>query len=488
MSCTNLDETLFDRLGAGNFYKTNDEIQTGLAKAYRSMRDANRWRYIWVLQEMTTHHGTVPVRSNGGWVGWQPFTLHAWTPNEDIIRQNWQAEFKTVGVCNSLIENMQIASQTVQGLDPVIAEVKAIRAYSYLILCDLYGAVPLVTIARVDASNPPKNTSRQDVFTFIENELIDAIKVLPSKKDVNDDYYGRFTKETAQGVLAKLYLNAEVYTGTARWEDCITQCDAVINSNAYSLTNTVAENFAIQNQNSTENMLIGACNNDALVEGNVDMIYSLDPLHQLVYGLASAPYGGTCVLEEHYDEFDDLDLRKTFFLAGPQYYKDGRPLLDPKTGVQLNLIPITNLYNAPANAGIRINKYEPDPLVQGANARNDYVFLRYADILLMKAECLFRTGHNSEAQIIVNNVRARNFVTPQPFINMTLEDILEERSREFSFESNYRTDLIRFGKFLSDTHHLKPNPDAPSASHLLVFPIPQIEINANPNLKQNPGY
>lgn len=489
ISCTDLTETLYDRIDATTFYKSKDEIEAGLAKAYRQFKDANKWRTMWGLQGCTTDQGTVPVRSDGGFAGeFQEMTMHQWNSNSRAIKGAWSAQFSCVGVCNSLLENIDRAKQTVSGLEPVIAEIRAIRAYCYLIMCDTYGNVPIVTVARIPQNDLPTNKTRKEVYAFVESELIAAIKDLPFKRNVDANYYPRFTKEAAQSTLAKLYLNAEVYTGTARWDDCIKQCDEVINSKAYSLTQSIAENFSVTNEKSTENIIAGACNNDVMVGGNYDIVYGLHPLHQLKYGLPSVPFGGTSALEEHYNLYENGDFRKTFFLAGPQFYDDGKPLVDPKTGIQLDCAPIINLYNAPMSQGIRVVKYQPDKLLVGTDSRNDYVFLRYADVLLMKAECLYRTGKISESQTLVNSVRSRNFTTPSPFANMTLNNILEERSREFAFESNYRTDLIRFGKFLSTTHHLKPTPDDPAKTHLLIFPVPQVELNANPKLTQNPGY
>jgi hypothetical protein len=154
------------------------------------------------------------------------------------------------------------------------------------------------------------------------------------------------------------------------------------------------------------------------------------------------------------------------------------------------LIPIKDINSASENEGFVNVKYVPDPLsvvnrTGRGLGRNDLVLLRYSEILMSKAEALYRLGNITDATDLINVVRARNFVTPKPFVNMTLDNILEERSREFLWEGTYRTDLIRFGKFITERTQWKDYNDDPTRN---IFPIPQIELQANPNLVQNPGY
>lgn len=167
------------------------------------------------------------------------------------------------------------------------------------------------------------------------------------------------------------------------------------------------------------------------------------------------------------------------------YYPDGSPVLDGH-GIPFVIIPVANIFNAASNEGLESIKYQPDPKQIGGNARNDMVLLRYADVLLSKAECLFRLGKATEAEKLINQVRARNFNPVKPLTNITLDDILAERSKEFLWDCMYRQDLIRFGKFLNEQYQFKPKPL--TESYRALFPIPLVEIQANPNLVQNPGY
>ena len=130
--------------------------------------------------------------------------------------------------------------------------------------------------------------------------------------------------------------------------------------------------------------------------------------------------------------------------------------------------------------GIRVIKY-PIDYKSGDNADNDYVFYRYADVLLMKAEALLRSGSTGPALTIVNEIRMKRGASP--FASLTPDNLIAERGRELYWESHRRTDLIRFGKFL-DARQLK----AKTGTERLLFPIPARSLASNPNLKQNPGY
>ena len=199
------------------------------------------------------------------------------------------------------------------------------------------------------------------------------------------------------------------------------------------------------------------------------------------YGFDFNGWGGPSVQLQHYNTYDDEDYRKSLILIGLQESPTGDSLM--------TIIPIDNVYNAADHEGLVNVKYVPDPesVVSGGRGygRNDIVLMRYAEILMSKAESLYRLGNTSEATDLINEVRERNFTTPKPLVNMTLDDILEEWSKEFLWECRYRTDLIRFDKFLTSRTRWK---DYDSDPYRNIFPIPTTEIQANPNLVQNPGY
>jgi hypothetical protein len=274
-----------------------------------------------------------------------------------------------------------------------------------------------------------------------------------------------------------LYLNAEVYSGTAKWQDCIDACDQVINSGVYQLAPSIWDSFVPENDNSPEIIFAISTSNELWPSSRTNQ-FGLHPLLKEKFDLPYVPWGGPRVGNEHYEIYDNNDFRKSLILSGDQYSSTGEFLF--------TILPLQSLYNAEPDEGLISIKYKPDQQQIGLDARNDEVLLRYADVLLSKAEALFRTGKTTESLELVNQVRARNFSPEKPFTELTLDTILEERSREFLWECSYRTDLIRFGKFLSSTYLFKPEPT--TDSFRTIFPIPQSQIQSNPNLVQNPGY
>lgn len=492
--CTKLDEKLYDRLSADTFYKTEGEVLTGLTNVYYKLMLVENWWWPWQLQECTTDHGMTPTRNNGAWYDgavFQELQKHSWDATHNRTTVTYKYLYSAIASANSFLDILD--KITINNKELVIAEAKAVRAWEYLHLVDLFGNVPIVTVAKLDQQNLPTNSTRKEVFEFIETELKDAISVLPSLKDIpnRQQYYPRIAKETAEAMLVRLYLNAEVYSGTARWQDCINVSNEIINSGAYSLAPSIIDNFVPLNQNSPEiifaisqdNVVRGASGGgDANQGGNWVNQLGLRPELRYKYNLTFDGWGGPSVQLQHYNTYDEGDFRRSFILTGLQTSPDGDSLT--------TLIPIRDVNSAALNEGFVCVKYVPDPQAVVSSSgrgygRNDIVLMRYAEILMSKAEALYRLGNISEATDLINEVRARNFDTPKPFVNMKLEDILEERSKEFLWEGTYRTDLVRFGKFITERTEWKDYDDDPTRN---IFPIPQTELDSNPNLVQNPGY
>jgi starch-binding outer membrane protein, SusD/RagB family len=171
------------------------------------------------------------------------------------------------------------------------------------------------------------------------------------------------------------------------------------------------------------------------------------------------------------------------FLEGQQYAQDGTPLKTEQGAPLIFSRTIGDLANATQTEGVRIVKYEIQKNTAYSDQDNDLVIFRYADALMLKAEGLLRTGQAGPALTLVNQVRARNFETAKPLLTLTLDNLLAERGREFIWEGCRRQDLVRFGKW-NGTWQFHPA-DQPFRQ---LFPIPQAQLDANPNLVQNPGY
>lgn len=484
--CTNLDEQLFDKISAENFYTTDEEINAGLMNVYYQLAANHIWLNHWQLQECTTDHGMCPWGDGGVYKQAQ---LHTWDATHGPMGNVYSGNYTTIAAANSFLSTLLIANPP--NLEVISAEVRAIRAYSYLELVDLFANVPIVTTDKLDPSNLPKNAARVEVFNFIESELKDAISKLPSLKSVanRQALFPRIAKETAQAMLVKLYLNAEVYSGTARWQDCVAMADEVINSGLYILEPNIWDAFAPENDKSLELIFAISKTNTSnwdVAAGNWTNVLSMHGELKGAYrngkdmNILYNGWGGPSVLEEHLNIYDDSDFRKSLILMGKFYDRDGNLLIDIQPFSNTNV----NNFNSPKE-GLSCIKYQPDPLVVPPFQRNDLVIIRYSDILLSKAEALFRLGNASTALTIVNDVRKRNFSPEKPLASLTEEDLLAERSREFLWETSYRSDLVRFGKFTTVRTKWKTYNDE---SYRNIFPIPQVELQTNTNLTQNPGY
>ncbi len=501
-ACTKLDPTPYSVLTVDNFYKTPEEVQAGLVNVYYKFQARHIWWEDFKLQEVTTDHAMVPWGDNNRY---KEEHLHTWTPSSGGGQDASYVYSKTyivIAAANNFLQTL--ATSSIANKDVVAAEVKALRAYSYLELCDLFGNVPIVTVATLNPLSLPTNSKRSEVFNFVENELKAAIPLLPSLASMSNpkSYFPRFAKETCQAILAKMYLNAQVYSGTARWQDCIAYCDTVINSGVYSLEPNIWNAFTPTNAQSKE-LIVAVSKSSAYkdqIGNNWTNVLGLNPLvggtakkGQTIIPINYSGWGGPGSLENHYNLYEDSDFRKSLILKGPQNDINGKLLV--------NIIPWpnTDIYafdgDASNNEGLRVIKYMPDPNGTAQSSGNNYVLLRYADILLTKAEAETRLagGGNltQDAVNLVNMVRSRNFnsYTGSNVWNTStpLDSLLSERSREFLWEHTYRQDLIRFGKF-GTWHDLWKLTDDAADGHLNIFPIPTGELQTNSNLTQNPGY
>ncbi|MGI9550716.1 MAG: RagB/SusD family nutrient uptake outer membrane protein, partial [Aurantibacter sp.] len=289
-------------------------------------------------------------------------------------------------------------------------------------------------------------------------------------------------------LITKLYLNAEVFNGTAEWNKVIEHADNIINSGLYNLEPDFFANFSQSNEGSTENIFVIVY--DPVFSGGMQIgVRTLHYGHQAGWEFANQPWNGFASLQEFYDKFDDTDPRKESFVAGPQFGFDGSEVIDDTPGAGddtpqvIFSTSIRALDDARREDGVRIGKFEL--FVRGAdpaNGNNDFPIFRLGDIILSKAEAQMRLGQNADALMLVNMIRQRAGMPD--LTSLTLDELLDERAREVAFEGYRRQDLIRFGKF-QDAWEFKP---AGSSDHTNLFPISETQLNANSNLQQNPGY
>lgn len=487
-SCTDLSETVYTEITTNSYYNSSEEVMAAYLAIYGPLQNVYEEDYF-NITEFSTDEASRPTKVQHGYDGgqWIRYHRHEWLVNESRIRTVWDRCYLGIGFANSNLkdfpsldfENLKVPMSREQ----MYAEIRAMRAFYYYMLCDLFGGVPIVE--QVGEPAAPKRNSRTEVFEYVEKELKAVVNQLPVKGDANS--YGKITQGAAWSILAKLYLNAQEWTGTARWNDCISACDLIISSKKYVLDPTWQYPFRYFNEDSEENIFVIPYDQTNTVEFNYPgrcLHYS----HQAKYKMVATPSNGIVTEINFYSKFKPNDKRIEQWLVGPQYNFDGTPLYcnQEYSGQILDLNPVViSMEKGQENSGVRNVKFEIQIGTRNGND-NDLPITRYADILMMKAECLLRNGDKPNALQLINDVRARCFDDGDPdkaYTDITMDEFLDERAREFAYECWRRQDLIRFGKF-NDAWWDK-NATDPS---LKLFPIPDARIKANPNLEQNPGY
>ncbi|MFV0537749.1 MAG: RagB/SusD family nutrient uptake outer membrane protein [Dysgonomonas sp.] len=478
-SCTNLDEEYHSYTPQSEFGKTTDEISTLIGPAYGTMRhyvDNEFW-----MGEISSDEYMIPARGLDWLSGGKHlrYHTHEWTSEADNTPNFWK--FAHIVTINKIIAMLEESGAEIDNKEQVFAELRGLRAFWYFVMLDNIGNVPIVTKFE---SELPKNNTRKEVYDFVESELLAIIDDLTTEK--SSKTYTKFTRWVGYTLLAKLYLNAEVYSGTAQWDKCREYCDYVINSNNYSLESDYFANFAVENEGSKENIFSIPFDENYFKSYFIPYQMSWHYNQSLRNPVQYKPWNGPCAVPSFVKSFDADDVRYGCFLIGPQYALDGSVIYNRDNTTPLNYtVDMVDFSNATENEGARLFKWEPE--VGGRDhLNNDFAVFRYADILLMKAECLLRTGNAGTALTIVNDVRRRNFDPEKPLASLDLDLLLRERGYEFVFEGWRRNDLIRFDKF-GGTWDFKPNPD-PADKHTYLFPIPLAVLQNNPNLVQNPGY
>jgi hypothetical protein len=525
LSCTKLNENayLFDRVTGDRFGATDLELSSEVAVAYSNLSGVGGNNHYIPLNEVTTDEMVVPTRGpdwgDGG--HWVRLKRHAYVATDPLPANGWNFCYTGVSTCNRLLATL--AKATNPAAKGYIAELKVLRAIYYYWLMDWYGNVPL-SIDFAD-TKPPANATRKQVYDFIESELTTNAPLVKKPTSVPDvATYGRVTYYAAQACLAKLYLNAEVYTGTAQWDKALAACDDIINNGPYKLSPTYVENFTQNNQNSSESILAIPFDHVKFGGLNINMM-TLSYLNQATYNINAQPWNGFASTAEFYNSYidpaqnpgpqgtvvgidplgtpttgtDDKRMRANF-LVGPQYSAsgvrlsdDGADATDPD-GKPFTFTPYINQLEPAAwrQSGARISKWQ-FYLGMTPNMDNDFAIFRFSDILLTKAEILARKSgswNDATALALVNQIRNRAGV--YSYTSMTAATFLAERGREMFAEAWRRQDLIRFGTYNNATlfHSVDPadNLGPNGLNHLNIFPIPDAQINANKNLKQNPGY
>lgn len=443
-------------------------------------------RVLWNLQELPTDEAVC------GWndPGIPTLNKMQWNADDGWVKGMYYRIYYQITLCNEFIYQSRDERLDERGFNDADKEMirmyrneaRFLRSLSYFHAMDLFGNVPFVTEEDRVGAFQPERITRTDLFNYVESELIDLSNVLSAAGTVD---YGRATREAAKTLLAKVYLNAEVYSGTNRYDDCRNYCEQVINSGAFQLDMDYQHLFLADNQNSSE--VIFPVVYDGLYAqtwgGTTYLVCGAlgGSMNAADYGV-NGKWGGLRSTSAFVNKFPDTTEDSRFL-----FYRDGQEL------------EITNL--GTFTQGYAYPKYKNVTSVGDVGSNNgtsahvdiDFPMFRLADVYLMLAESAYRNGDQGTALNYVNMLRERAYGNSNNNMSsINLDDILDERSRELAWEGSRRTDLIRFGKFTSGDYVWPFKGGDVSgvgtSSHLELYPIPTSDLILNPNLTQNPGY
>lgn len=498
LSCTKLNEKFQgdltpDQVGSGGSASVDALLKGVYASMQFNYQDQGN---VFAMTEMTTDELIAPTRGpdwddNGVW---RVLHSHTWDADNSHIRDAFTGLLGTIFSATDLLQYKPSAQQA--------AEARFIRAFCMFTVLDCWDQVPYREPGE-STLNPSKVRKGTEALDYIISEVTAIMNDLPDAPPVY-----KANKWAAKVLLMKCYLNKGAIANrqapsfdNADMAKVISLADEIINSGKFSLNTNYFDNFApTNNALSKENIYTeemvagiskGGTGNNVRSRWHLTMHYNQNP----------SGWNGFTTLSDFYDKFEANDQRRGIaypdgtpnpgkrvnvgFLAGQQYNLTTDAPLTDRTGAPLAFTREVKSIETGKNlevTGIRVNKYPIDYANDGSgNVDNDYVYYRYSDVLLMKAEALLRSGNAGAGLTIVNQLRtARNAA---PLASLTLDNLLDERGRELYWEDFRRQDLIRFGKFLNPWQE-KPTDDP----KYLLLPIPNQQLAVNPNLVQNPGY
>ncbi|MCF4102561.1 RagB/SusD family nutrient uptake outer membrane protein [Gillisia sp. M10.2A] len=449
-------------------------------------------RLYFMMQELTTDEAVI------GWNDGTIKDLHSqnWTSGNEFIRTIYSRIMYEVALTNEFLRQTEEAALDARGVDSELkatiteyrAEAKFLRALSYYHALDMFGNPPFVTEEDPIGAFLPEQIQRSDLFSYIESELLSIEGEIAAARS---NQYGRADQAAVWMLLSKLYINAEVYTGTPRYSDVITYTSKVIDA-GYTITPDYQKLFLADND----------------VNGAQDEVIfpiTFDGLETQSYGgmtfIIHAAIGGTMVPEDFGVSSGWAGLRTTQQFVdnfpNPEDSEDSRALLhsDGQNKVINNISTFTDGYAVAKYKNVDVNGTAgKDPT--GDFPDTDFPMFRLADAYLMYAEAVLRGGGGSTSQALtyVNELRERAYDGTSGNISssaLTLDFILKERARELYWEAHRRTDLIRFNQFTENGIWAFKGgvpQGSTTQSYRNIFPIPSSDLGVNTNLTQNTGY
>lgn len=443
-------------------------------------------RLMYTMQVISTDEAVI------GWNDGNLHTIHkmTWDSSNEFIAALYYRIYTEIAFCNEFLRNVtdeKLASNNITGdnlteAKYMRAEARFLRAQSYYHALDLFGNVPFADETYLPGSiNPPQRIERAALFNYVEQELLASANDLKNPKA---NTYGRADKAAAWSLLARLYLNAAVYTGNQRNNDCVTYCNKIIGA-GYSLKPNYGSLFLADNNLN---------NPEAIFTVNFDGI-NTQTNGGTTY-LVHASVGGTMPAADFgiNGGWSGIRTTKAFVNKFPTSGADKRGNFYT-SGQNLEINDLGSFNDGYAFIKFKNVKSDNTPGSNNNWVEADIPLYRLADIYLMYAEATLRGGNGNIATAVtyVNDLRQRAYGnTTGNVTSINLDFILDERARELSWELTRRTDLIRYGKFTTGDYvwpwkgNIKDGKAVENYRNL--YPIPAKDLVANPNLVQNPGY
>ena len=518
-----LDETPKDQIPETEIYDSANSLYVNAVASLYNYIGAHEegeglqgtCRGIYDYNTLTTDEAIIPIRGGNWYDGglWENMYNHTWTATDTDLYNVWKYLYKVIVLSTKSLETIEKhkALLTEQQRVDYAAEVRAVRAMYYYYAMDMFGRIPILQSSTQKTADI-RQSNRSDVFWYVVKELQDVAPLLANEhSNLQGNYYGRVTRPVAWFLLAKLSLNAEVYTdddwtdssrpdgktimfdieGNKKnaWQTCVHYCD-LITAAGYTLEADYTKNFAVHNEGSSENIFTIPLDKNLYLNEFHYLFRSRHYAHGGAYSGASE--NGTCAtlhtmaVNGFGTETPDARLDMNFYTGKVEVdgkyvtLDDGTPLEYKPLAVEKNLTASPYL----ETAGARMKKYEVDRTAysDGRMPNNDIVLYRYADVLLMKSEAKVRNGESGDEEM--NALRSR---VGMPSLSATLDNLLNERLLELVWEGWRRQDMIRFGTYCKQYDIHTPS-EADKKGYTTVFPIPEKAHELNPNLKQNPGY
>ena len=496
---------------ADDFYADPSAYKEGLAGVYANLSltgtdgadnsnisglDAGTSQYgrgLWNLQELTTDEALWTWENDPGL---RELNRDTWTADNVVLRGMFGRTMTSVAFANEylrqttddLLDARGVSGSLREEITTYRAEVRFLRALAYYHMMDLFGKAPFVTEDDAVGAYQAPQYSRTELFSFIESELTE---VLPQLVDPLQNEYARADKAAGWMLLAKIYLNAEVYIGEDHYSDCLNYCEQIINS-GYQLNPNYLNDFMADNdQGLSRQEVIFPIVSDGIVTQNYGpttvmingQIGSLEQNGEQ-FGVNAGGWNGAIRVTQQFSET---------FLEGP-YLEDARnTLIMADRTINIPDISKRDTGFITAKWSNRTSTGESGSALEIVDT--DFPMFRLADVYLMYAEAHLRGGGGTLSSAVgyVNALRARaNNPERISTSGLTLDLILNERTVELYWEAHRRQDLIRFNKFTGGSYNWSWKGSTANGIAIddtrKLFPIPSASLAANPNLTQNPGY